>query len=333
MYTQKTDLFFSDLSRQGSSNSLRRSQFGGSGGGYTPKRTPSFATLSQHQQATQLPDSQVFDVDSGLPPPPVLAAQQRAREQEAAEAREAQQWRQQTDAILSDLNAKLELVVARLEHPVAPPPPPPPAPAASESVPATLPVELEEQKQLIASIATQLGRIETEIKRSRRETKRLKTAVAEQAAATTAAATAAASAASPGAPEPAVHTQVDMELFSGTVQQNMEEVVGRSERKMQRQLAEMEVRLQEFLLRRSPSQGHHHHHHHQSSTAAPVRPTAAQMAAPALPSPFVQPYGVSPAAKSAKAEHRKRKSRGNSSQGDITQFRKALFRQLLTREQ
>jgi hypothetical protein len=275
-------------------------------------------------------------VDAALPPPPVLAAQQRARELEAAEAREAQQWRAQTDAVLSDLNSKLELVVARLEHPVQPPPPPPPQQPAvpSEPLPLTLPVEFEEQRQVIAGIAVQLVRIETEMKRSRRETKRLKTTVAEQGTAAAAAAATAVAAAMPVSPPIVGHTQVDMELFSDTVQHHVEEVIGRSERRTLRHLAEMEARLED-LLRRSPAPMSQSRHQ-QSSTVAPTRPVS-QMPAPALPMPFAQPYGVSPAPpKGVKAEHRKRKARGgggNSSQSDITQFRKALFRQLLTREQ
>jgi hypothetical protein len=208
-------------------------------------------------------------------------------------------------------------------------------PAVSQPVPPTLPAEWEEQKQTIDAMATQLTRIETQIKRTRREAKRLKADVAEQAA--TAAAAAVSSVvgslqpliapAPAAATSPSAHTQVDMELFAGTVQQNLEDVVGRAERKTQQQLAEMEARLQRLLRRSSPQQqpSQSPRHQQQSSTVAPMRAAAA--APPQVP--FVSP--ATPA-KNVKADHRKRKSRGNASPSDITQFRKALFRHLLREE-
>ncbi len=330
--------FFSwRASTAGSSNSLRRSQFGagGGGGGYTPKRTPSLAALNFHQQSTQLPDSMLVDVDAAGPPPPVLAAQLRQKEQEAAEMKETQQWRAQTEAVLQDVNKKLELVIVRLEQPLAQQPPPPPPPAPVVVTPA--PEAEEERKNAALAAQAQMDYISKQLRRMRRETKRFKMAVMEQPAPIVMA--------PPPPPSPLptpqhseAHTQFNVEQFADTIQQNVEDIVGRAERKTQTRLADMEARLLEVLRKTNAASSSivaaHKSPRNQSSTAL-LRPSPTPLS---IPSPFALPQRQAPRASApptpSTGGERKRKTRasataGTSSQADVARFRKDLFRQLL----
>lgn len=124
--------------------------------------------------STQLPDDMVVDVDKMTILQRQQQQQQQQRDQEVAN--EMARWRQKTETMLEQLSCKLELVYSKLQEPTQPPPPPPP-PQIVEIPPPAGPSEAEKAFQ--SELKLNLGRIEQELQKNRRETKRLKKTVSE----------------------------------------------------------------------------------------------------------------------------------------------------------
>ncbi len=176
-------------------------------------RTPS--SLNQAAISTQLPDDVVVDVD-------VAAAKQQtipqSTQRDKEEAAEAARWRQKTETVLEQLSCKIELIYSKLQE--LPPPPPPPAPPVAHVKPPAAREPSAAELEFQSKMTENIGRIEDEIQKIRREAKRIKRSVLESTDAIMKLPLAAAAAAPPPPAVPVQdnNTQVDMNAIVDVIQ-------------------------------------------------------------------------------------------------------------------